>query len=157
LALLCSLPEVHNIKQITMLPWIKLSIAADMQLITSALCDLLTCKAKHSELAWAGLSSKEAEQLLLSAMPSATRSSVQCFSSVCGMQCVKRAVDSCGVLRLLEEASASMGSSVKACKAAAAAIKMLLHLPAAATIQPTDLARLMGCSVQQCRDDCLTE
>jgi hypothetical protein len=123
---MCQLPQAHRMQLSSVLGWLQLALAQPAQPVTAALCSWMESAAAHpGDGAGPGFGSGDAEELLVSALPTGTGGSLSGHEAVCSLQFARRAADSSTVTRVLNRL-AEFGAAMH-CSGA-----MQLLLPAAA-------------------------
>lgn len=155
--LMCQLPQAHLMQLGGVRRWLQLALDRPAQHTAAALFSWLESNAVQPSLTStvSGLNSSDAEDLLASALPTATGGSMPGLKALCSLQCVRRATDAGTVVHMLDRTFTF--NRVNACTGPGTATKLLLQLPAAAHVSATELARLLECVLQHCSDDLLAD
>jgi hypothetical protein len=154
---MCQLPQAYRMQLSSILGWLQLALKLPAHEVRAALCSCLEQHAAHPSIdsAVASFGSREAEDLLLSALPTGMRGSLSGLEAVCILECVKRMAHA-KILAQVVGRALSFRSGVL-CSNPAAATRLLLQLPAAANIAAPEVAHLISGVLQECSDDTLVE
>jgi hypothetical protein len=148
---MCHLPQAGRMQLSSILEWLQLSLAQPAQAVTTALCNLMErTAAQRGDGPGPSFGSREAEGLLVSALPTGTGGSLAGLETVCSLECVRHAADGSTVARVLNSIMAFIVAFRAAGHGTAAAIQLLLQLPAAASMSAPELAQLLASWLPQC-------
>jgi hypothetical protein len=105
---MCQLPQARSMQLSSILEWLQLSLARPAPPVTTALCSWLNrAAAQPGDAAGRGFGSREAEALLVSALPTGMSRLLSGLEAVCSLQCVKAMADVSSIVRLLKTYMAS--------------------------------------------------
>jgi hypothetical protein len=106
--LMCQLPQAQCVQLSSVLGWLQLALAQTLQQATAALCSWLERNAAQPRdaAAGAGFGNREAEGLLVSALPTGKSGSLASLKAVCSLECVRRMTDASAVVRVFNSTMA---------------------------------------------------